>query len=109
MMGRLPNVTLTCGARRVRLSALPSFLALRQADNSNVSGSTVNQRESSLTGRRVILVGRLASMSRRDAERLIREGGGRLVDQASDEVDLIVASDATADAKRLAADRNLFT
>jgi tetratricopeptide (TPR) repeat protein len=50
----------------------------------------------------------LASMSRRDAERLIREGGGRLVDRAGEQVDLIVASDEAADAKRLAADRNLF-
>ncbi len=55
-----------------------------------------------------MLVGRLASMSRREAERLIREGGGQLVERPSDEVDLIVASDETADAKRLAADRNLF-
>jgi Tfp pilus assembly protein PilF len=55
-----------------------------------------------------MLIGRLASMSRRDAERLIREGGGQLVDRASEGVDLIVASDETADAKRLAADRDLF-
>ncbi len=55
-----------------------------------------------------MLVGKLASMSRRDAERLIREGGGQLIDRASALVDLIVASDETADAKRLAADRDLF-
>ena len=55
-----------------------------------------------------MLVGKLASMSRRDAERLIREGGGQLVDRAGVDVDLIVASDETADAKRLAADRDLF-
>jgi tetratricopeptide (TPR) repeat protein len=55
-----------------------------------------------------MLVGKLASMSRRDAERLIREGGGQLIDRASELVDLIVASDETVDAKRLAADRDLF-
>jgi tetratricopeptide (TPR) repeat protein len=55
-----------------------------------------------------MLVGKLMSMSRRDAERLIREGGGRLVDLAGEQVDLIVASDEAADTKRLAADRDLF-
>ena len=55
-----------------------------------MSGSTIQQRESSLAGRRVMLVGKLASMSRRDAERLIREHGGQLVDRADDDVDLIV-------------------
>ena len=55
-----------------------------------------------------MLVGKLASMSRRDAERLIREGGGHLVDRSGNDIDLIVASDETADAKRLAADRDLF-
>jgi len=73
-----------------------------------VSGSIIQQRETSLSGRRVMLVGKLASMSRRDAERLIREGGGRLVDRAGEPVDLIVASDEAADAKRLATDRDLF-
>ena len=73
-----------------------------------MTGSTIHQRESTLAGRRVMFVGKLASMSRRDAERLIREGGGQLVDRADKDVDLIVASDETADAKRLAADRDLF-
>jgi Tfp pilus assembly protein PilF len=81
---------------------------LDEADNSSVSESSIQQRESTLAGHRVMLVGKLASMSRRDAERLIREGGGQLVDRASELVDLIVASDETADAKRLAADRELF-
>ena len=74
----------------------------------SVGGSTIHQRDSLLLGRRVMLVGKLASMSRRDAERLIREAGGQLVDRAGDDVDLIVASDETADAKRLAANRELF-
>ena len=79
-----------------------------EADNSSVSGSTIHHRESTLAGRHVMLVGKLASMSRRDAERLIREGGGQLVDRAGDDVDLIVASDETADAKRLAVNRDLL-
>jgi tetratricopeptide (TPR) repeat protein len=56
----------------------------------------------------MLLVGKLASMSRREAERLIREAGGQLADRADDGVDLIIAGDETADAKRLAADRELF-
>jgi tetratricopeptide (TPR) repeat protein len=81
---------------------------LDEADNFSVSGSTIHQQETTLTGRRVMLVGRLASMSRRDAERLIRERGGQVVDRAGKDVDLIVASDEMADAKRLASDRDLF-
>jgi Tfp pilus assembly protein PilF len=76
--------------------------------NSRVTDSTIHHRESTLTGRRVMLIGKLASMSRRDAERLIRQGGAQVVVRTGDEVDLIVASDAAADAKRLAADRDLF-
>src|SRR5690349_11468135 len=48
-----------------------------------------------------MLVGKLASMSRRDAESLIQEHGGRLVDCAADEVDVVLLSDETADIKRL--------
>ena len=55
-----------------------------------------------------MLVGKLASMSRREAEQLVRERGGLLVDRAGDEADLIVASDESADLQRLAANRELF-
>jgi tetratricopeptide (TPR) repeat protein len=50
-----------------------------------------------------MLVGKLASMSRRDAESLIREHGGRLIDRADDEVEVVLLPDELADAKRLIA------
>jgi Tfp pilus assembly protein PilF len=59
-------------------------------------------------GRRILLVGKLASMPRREAERLIRDAGGQVAVRGDNDVDLIVAGDETADAKRLAADRELF-
>lgn len=55
-----------------------------------------------------MLVGKLASMSRRDAERLIREHGGRIVDRAGEQVDWIVVADGGTDPKRLLADRQLL-
>lgn len=55
-----------------------------------------------------MLVGKLASMPRRDAERLIGEHGGLLVDRTDAQPDLIVASDETAGLARLAANRQLF-
>jgi Tfp pilus assembly protein PilF len=50
-----------------------------------------------------MLVGKLASMSRRDAESLIRQHGGQLIEKADQRVDLIVLADDGADAKRLLA------
>ena len=61
-----------------------------------------------LAGRRIALVGKLASMSRRDAERLIRERGGRLVAGINGEVDLVVVSDDMVDLGQVTADRELF-
>lgn len=73
-----------------------------------MSGSTTVQHEFSIVGRRVALVGKLASMSRREAEQVIRARGGRLVERADDPADLFVVSDETTDLHRLAADRELF-
>jgi tetratricopeptide (TPR) repeat protein len=73
---------------------------------STVSGPISQQQEFSLKDRRVFIVGKLASMPRREAERLIRERGGRLVDRVSDQVDVIVTSDA--DPKLSAVNRALF-
>jgi Tfp pilus assembly protein PilF len=73
-----------------------------------VKGRTDDQRESSIAGRRVMLVGKLASMPRRDAERIVREHGGSLVDRGGKLADLIVASDETMEHARLAADRTLI-
>ncbi len=78
------------------------------ADGSGVGSSTIQQRDSFISGRRVMVLGKLASMSRRDAERLIREHGGRVVDSAIESIDVIVASDESSGAKKLAADRQLF-
>jgi tetratricopeptide (TPR) repeat protein len=69
---------------------------------------TIEQVEQSLAGRRIAVVGRLASMSRREAERLICDRGGRLVASPNDGVELIVVGDQRADVQRLAADRGLF-
>ena len=55
-----------------------------------------------------MLVGKLASMPRREAERIVREHGGAVVDRGGESADLIVASDESADIARLAADRELF-
>ncbi len=47
-----------------------------------------------LDGQRVVLVGRLASMSKRDANQLIRDQGGTVVDQVSGDVTWIVVGEA---------------
>jgi TPR repeat/MerR HTH family regulatory protein/Tetratricopeptide repeat len=73
-----------------------------------VSKQTIEQRESSIAGRRVMLVGKLASMPRREAEQLVREHGGLLTESARDEADLIVASDDSASLQRLSTNRQLF-
>ena len=55
-----------------------------------------------------MLVGKLASMPRREAEQLVCEHGGLLVERAGDEADLMVASDDSASLQRLSANRQLF-
>ena len=60
-----------------------------------------------LPGRRVLLVGKLASMSRREAEKLIRESGGRLVEPPAT-ADMVVVADEATDWKRALIDRGLF-
>lgn len=47
-------------------------------------------------------------MSRREAEQLVRERGGRILDRISAEADLIVVSDESTDLSRLVANRELF-
>jgi tetratricopeptide (TPR) repeat protein len=85
---------------QARFSALP--------DNSDVSAPSTMSQDDVLAGRRVRLVGKLASMSHRDAERLIRERGGRLIEKAAEPVDLVVVSDEAIDLQQLARDENLF-
>src|SRR5262249_48567771 len=72
-----------------------------------VSGSAIQQRGSSLVGRRVVLIGKLASMPRREAEQVIREHGGTLGERA-DAPDLIVVSDEAAGHTGSKPDRELF-
>jgi tetratricopeptide (TPR) repeat protein len=60
----------------------------------------IQQHDSSIAGRRVLLVGKLASMPRREAERIIREHGGVPVDSNGGEVDVVVAGDDAADLRR---------
>jgi len=56
----------------------------------------------------VVLVGKLASMSRREAEQLVRERGGRIAERPDAETDLIIVSDERTDVRKVAADRELF-
>jgi tetratricopeptide (TPR) repeat protein len=63
--------------------------------------------DASIAGRRVALVGRLTSMSRRDAEKLIRDRGGRVAERI-DAADWVVVGDEASDVRRAAADREPF-
>jgi tetratricopeptide (TPR) repeat protein len=56
----------------------------------------------------VLLVGKLASMPRREAERLIRERGGKIVDSCRDDVDWIVLGDEERDLRRTLGNRELL-
>jgi tetratricopeptide (TPR) repeat protein len=53
-----------------------------------------------LDGRRVALVGKLAGMSRRQAERLVRDHGGTIAAQVDAETELVVVGDETPEADR---------
>jgi len=55
-----------------------------------------------------MLVGKLASMSRREAERIVADHGAAVVDRGDAAVDLIVANDEAVDLGDLAADREVF-
>src|SRR5262245_31141568 len=60
----------------------------------------------SLVGRRVLVAGKLVSMPRRDAEQIIRQHGGELVERARDTVDLVVIAD-DADLKKIGGNAQL--
>ena len=62
-----------------------------------MSDSPTHEHDLSLAGRRVALVGKLASMSRREAEQLIAHGAGRLSSGRANRADLIVVGDDAAD------------
>lgn len=70
--------------------------------------ATTEQDERLLEGRRVVLAGKLTSMSRRDADKLIRDHGGLPAVAVDAETDLVVVSDETRDVSALSADSDLF-
>jgi tetratricopeptide (TPR) repeat protein len=55
-----------------------------------------------------MLVGKLASMSRREAEQIIADQGGIVVDRGDATVDLVIGNDETGDVRQLAAAGELF-
>lgn len=59
-----------------------------------MSDSSSGRSAGSLSGVRVALVGRLASMSRRDATQLIRQHGAMVVERPSPSVQLVVVGEA---------------
>ncbi len=74
-----------------------------------MDGSSLERQEYSLGGRRVVFVGRLASMSRREAEQFVRAAGGRVLDRVGAKADVVVVSDDAHDLDRLLAERELFS
>jgi tetratricopeptide (TPR) repeat protein len=73
-----------------------------------VDESADHQDQLALAGRRVVFVGKLLSMSRREAEQLVRERDGIVLERVGAEAELIVVSDDSADLPRLVANRDLF-
>jgi tetratricopeptide (TPR) repeat protein len=73
-----------------------------------VDEATHEHQDYSLAGKQVVFVGKLVSMSRREAERLVRERDGVVLDRVGAEANLIVVSDDAADLQRLLANRDLF-
>lgn len=70
--------------------------------------ATTEQHERMLEGRRVVLAGKLASMSRREADKLIRDHGGLPAATVDAETDVVVVSDETTDLAALAAGASWF-
>jgi len=68
-----------------------------------VSVSPSEQRDRPLAGRRVAFVGKLAGMSRRVAEELVRQHGGTVAVHVDADTELVVVSDETADGQAIAA------
>lgn len=61
-----------------------------------------------LKGKRIAIIGKLAGMSRRDMEQLVRERGGQVVSQIDAATDLVVLNDDAGDIALFAADDDLF-
>ena len=69
---------------------------------------TIDEHEESLAGRRVMLVGKLASMPRREAEQIVRDHGGTLVERDEAEADVVVVRDDKAGMAKTSADRAIL-
>lgn len=76
--------------------------ALAQESSVNVDSTMCRQKL--LDGQRIALVGKLAGMSRREAENLIRDRGGQVVAIADAETHVMVVGDDSADALRQISD-----
>jgi tetratricopeptide (TPR) repeat protein len=62
--------------------------------SSKTSAATADERQDeSLAGKRVAIIGKLAGMSRRDAQQLIREHGGVAVDVPAADVQIVVVGE----------------
>ena len=68
-----------------------------------MSVGTSEKNERLLDGRRVVLVGKLSGMPRREAERLIRAHGGLVAAHVDADTELIVVGDESPDGRALAA------
>ena len=73
-----------------------------------MSMSSHPHRDRSLAGRRVLVVGRLASMSRREAEKLIRGAGGQCIEREGEPAEILVVSDELGELQRMTADPSLL-
>lgn len=69
-----------------------------------MSSAISSHSQSRSIGKRVLVVGRLSSMSRRDVERLVRERGGQIVERGGGPADLVIVGEDVGDLKRVAAD-----
>jgi len=72
-----------------------------------VSSFSPIQSDGLLPGKRVAAVGKLASMSRREAEKLIRDAGGQVVELPAC-ADIVVVADDVGDWRRARGDRAWF-
>jgi len=68
-----------------------------------VGNHTADHHERSLDGRRIAIVGRLAGMSRRKVEQLVRERGGVFVGTVDVDTDLVVVGDDAPEADHIVA------
>jgi tetratricopeptide (TPR) repeat protein len=70
-----------------------------------VSAFTQQSEQQSLGGLRVAIVGRLAGMSKRDAEKIIRDRGGRVVDRVESADWIVIGDEAASSADNVAASK----